>query len=189
MSTITKTVFHTSEQHVEIGTSRIKRDATDLDKLSNWLNQFNPFDATDSRLRSLSHGLVAVPGDGINCDDSEAIGRNIQKRLDNQVMSEVTVDNQIMYINPSILFMRLVVLIEREDDIEKYFGCELSPEPMVLFKNNFMRHQDKSSLAATLKSKAQTTTNKKKKRKINVCFKECQLCPGWGALLHSLVEG
>ena len=113
-----------------------------------------------------------MPSDGINCDDAEVIGRAIQESLDNKIMTEVSiprkqqiknlvhlnksivVDNQKVHINPSILFTRLVVIIERETETEKYFNYELTPEPTSLFKYNFMRHPDKSSLAATLKGKA-----------------------------------
>ena len=169
MSAVTKTLFQTSEQHVEIGNSRMRRDADDLQKVCNWFSQFNPFDTSDHRLCSLSGGLVAMPSDGINCDNAEVIGRAIQESLDNKIMTEVSiprkqqiknlvhlnksivVDNQKVHINPSILFMRLVVIIERETETEKYFNYKLTAEPTSLFKCNFMRHPDKSSLAATLK--------------------------------------
>ena len=65
MSAVTKTLIQTSEQHVEIGNSRMRRDADDSQKVCNWFSQFNPFDTSDQRLCSFSSGLVAMPSDGI----------------------------------------------------------------------------------------------------------------------------
>ena len=57
------------------------------------------------------------------------------------------------------------MIIERETETEKYFNYELTPEPTSLIKCNFMRHPDKSSLAATLKGKAEISVKRSKKRK------------------------
>ena len=55
MRTITNTIRETSEQHVELGRSRRNRDLSDLLSLCRWLDQFDPFETGDARLRSLSH--------------------------------------------------------------------------------------------------------------------------------------
>ena len=44
----------------------------------------------------------------------------------------IFVDIQNVHINFSTSFMRLVVLIERETENEKYFNYELTPGPMLL---------------------------------------------------------
>ena len=46
-----------------------------------------------------------------------------------------------------ILFSRLLVIVEREDNLLKYFKYELTPEPTSLFDNGAMRKATKSSLA------------------------------------------
>ena len=51
MRKITKTAHQTSEQHVQLGKSRREKDHQDLQKLYSWLQQFNPFDLHDCRLR------------------------------------------------------------------------------------------------------------------------------------------
>ena len=42
MTTATKLRHKTSEQHVELGSSRSKRDYDDLKKIQNWFNAFEP---------------------------------------------------------------------------------------------------------------------------------------------------
>ena len=70
-----------SEQHVEIGVTRRKRDNDDLRKIYAWFNKHNPFTSNNS-LRSLSSGLTAIENDNMNCDDAESVGKNIHGGLD-----------------------------------------------------------------------------------------------------------
>ena len=49
-----------------------------------------------------------------------------------------------------VLFTRLSALAGREDNVEKYFEYELTPYPMSLFKDGFMRKPDKASLRNVL---------------------------------------
>ena len=91
MRTVTETNRQTSEQHVELGVSRSRRDHADLMKVYEWLQQFNPFDTGDNRLRSLTSGLAAKDGDGINCDRAEVVGRSLQENLDKLSMDEAKV--------------------------------------------------------------------------------------------------
>ena len=55
-----------------------------------------------------------------------------------------------MYIDPSILFNRLTILMERKEKIDDYFQYELTPLPTSLFKDSVMRKTKKSSLATYL---------------------------------------
>ena len=83
MSDLTGLLHKTSEQHTELGQSRIKRDNADLQKIIHWFCWHDPFSVDDPSLRSLSTGLTAINEDGINCDDADSVGRSIQKKLDN----------------------------------------------------------------------------------------------------------
>ena len=49
--------------------------------------------------------------------------------------SAVNIENEQVYVNPSILFTRLTAVAQREDDIESYFMYEMSPYPPSLFKD------------------------------------------------------
>ena len=81
MTSMTNVKHKTSEQHMELGT-RSNRYFTDLHNIQEWLNQPEPFDLNEPRLRSLSSGLTASDGDGVNCYKTE-VGAHIQKKLDN----------------------------------------------------------------------------------------------------------
>ena len=61
------------EQHVELGKSRHVQDNQDLQKLYSWLQQFNPFDLHNCKLRSLKSSLVAKESERINCYQPEII--------------------------------------------------------------------------------------------------------------------
>ena len=80
----------TSEQHVELGTSRKSRDFIDLVKIIQWLLTFNPFVLTNSNVRYLQSGLSSSKEkDGVNCEDAETFGANIQTKLDNKAFNDI----------------------------------------------------------------------------------------------------
>ena len=137
-------------------------------KFYTWLKQFNSFNVRDNRLRSLNSGLASSDSTSVNCDDAEKVGRNMLVCMDNKSVAEakvktskkvknlltltkgVQLENRTIHVDPTISFLRLIVLIERTDDTEKYFGYELTPYPTALFKDKFMRHPDKAALAEAL---------------------------------------
>ena len=82
MSDFIELQLATSEQHVEMRVSRIKRDFEDINKMITWLQNHNPFDDTDPSLRSLSSGQASNEKDGINCDIAEDVGIIMQKKMD-----------------------------------------------------------------------------------------------------------
>ena len=88
---ITNLKHKTSEQHVELGISRSKRDFEDRNRIQEWFNQHEPFDLSENRLRSLSSGLTATDGDGVNCDKTEEVGSKIQGQLDNVCVIEASI--------------------------------------------------------------------------------------------------
>ena len=73
-------------------------------------------------------------------------------------MKSVDVDSSLVFIDPTILFMRLIVLVERSDSNIKYFGSDLTLYRLVLFKDHFKRrpvgsYPEASMLADNLKTK------------------------------------
>ena len=124
----------------------------------------------DSRLRSLSCGATASDGDGINCDETDVVGAEIMKGINDLKWSEIhmkkssqvkiliclqkqcCVGKKPLNIDSNTLFHRLIVLVERTADIPRCFEYELSPVPSSLFKDNYMRKADKASLARHLTS-------------------------------------
>ena len=142
----------------------------------NWLAQFNPFSIKDGRLISLSTGLATDKEDKINCDEAEKVGRSLHLSLATVAVvaavvvrsllclsKGVTIKNEIVHIDPTVLFMRLIVLIERAEDMSDYFNYALAPIPCSLFKDNFMRHPNKSQLGEILVAKCQEISTGKKR--------------------------
>ena len=108
--------------------------------------------------------MTAKEGDGVNCDSAEEVGLAIHRKMDNIAFtdakisksdhvkplaflySNIKVGKKDTYINPLTLFTRLVAMVQREDDIEKYFEYELSTLPLSLFEDGMMRKADKPQL-------------------------------------------
>ena len=182
MTMVTGKKHSTSDQHVEIGASRATRDFKDLMKITDWLEQNNPFQRELEKLYSLATGLTADESDGINCYDAEIVGFNIQKSLDKSSVVEasikrreqvktlqhlkkgITIENQVIHIDPSMLFTRLIVLLERSERMEDYFQFELTPMPTSLFKDGMMRKSNKAALAAHLTGEGRIEKAKRKRK-------------------------
>ena len=169
MTTLTNMKMKTSEQHVDLSSSRRKRDKEDGLKFTTWLEESNPFTYEDKHLHSLSTGIVSIEGkDNVNCERAEGLGLIIQKELDNTSLSSASIKrkhqikpldtllntvkvNEVkVYLNATTLFTRLAAIAKREDDEERYFSHELTTEPMALFKNGLMRKPDKAALRKVL---------------------------------------
>ena len=48
-----------------------------------WFRSHDPFYGNVPHLRSLASGFASSEGDGINCDETEKVGSEIQRSLDN----------------------------------------------------------------------------------------------------------
>ena len=191
MTTMTGAIHKTSEQHIEVGTARSTRDYNDLIKLYNWLCTNTPFKREQPQLFSLSTGHTSDGTDGVNCDDAERVGFQVQQGLDHVTMIDATikrnlgiqtlqhlkkkiiVDKEQIYIDSDILFTRLIVLTERSEKMADYFNYELSPEPTSLFKDSMMRKPNKSTLATYLID----SYDKKKRRLDETEIDSIDACP------------
>ena len=78
---------------------------------------------------------------------SKIVVRKKIKTLVN-LTKDVDVDSSLVFIDPTLLVMRLIVHVDRSGSNTKYFGLYLTPCPTALFTNHFMRHPKKSGLAA-----------------------------------------
>ena len=179
---LTRNIRQHSEHHVKLGQSRHMRDFEDLIKFYTWLKQFNLFNVRDNRLRSLNCGLAASDSAIVNCDEAEKVGRNMLVCMDNKSVADSKVEtskkvktlitltkgvqlkNTKIHVDPTILFLCLIVLIERTDDTEKYFGYELKPYPTALFKDNFMRHPNRAALVEALLNYKKISKIKQKRK-------------------------
>ena len=198
MTTLTGLNHDTSDQHIDLGSSRSNRDFHDLNNIQQWFDQHEPFDLTEERLRSLSSGLIAADDDCINCDKVEEIVAKIQEQLDNlsipvasirrkdriqalnHLYPAIQIDKHKVHFNPSILFTQLTAIVQREEDIKLFFAYELTAIPTTLFKDGFMRKPVKSQLAQYLTLNVQSANEPS--------IKTLQVIDG-GALLHRIKWG
>lgn len=195
MTTATNHGHLTSLQHVELGTSRQQRDVTDLGKVKEWFDENDPFDVHKPKLQSLSSNLIA--DENVNCDQIMAVGRRVQTSLDGMNFAEarikrsevktlaslknvVKIRDQRVNINPTLLFMRLVVIAERNENIQSYFEHELTAVPTSLFVDTMMRKPNKASLIQTLLGK-----NSQKVQEGNITVTQHHVVDG-GALLRKV---
>ena len=85
-----------SHQHVEVGEVRRLHDLRDMNKCFDWFHSHDPFDGNVSQLRSLSSRLAASMGHGINCDETETAGSDIQRSLDSVYVRHATIRRRYM---------------------------------------------------------------------------------------------
>jgi hypothetical protein len=162
--------IRTSEQHVDLSSARKGRDLTDLDKLLDWFDDHNPFVCNSSDLSSMSTGLTAEEGDGVNCDITEEVGSKLQSKMDSVSYNGAKIKRseqiktlqdlqpgvrvgrkKTLHIDPAILFSRCSAISQRiSENMEQYFQWEMCVDPPSLFKDNFMRKPVKSDLADAL---------------------------------------
>ena len=114
--------------------------------------------------------LTAADDDGVKCDQTEQVRAKIHKQLDkmhvkdasikrnDQVQSldhlypDIQVDKQKVHINPTLLFSRLIAIVQREKDMAPFFNYEFTTIPTSLFKDNSLQKTDKAQLARDLKN-------------------------------------
>ena len=86
MTTITNSEHRTSEQHVDLRTSRSHRNFRDLSKIQEWFNHHEPFNLSEHKLRYLSSGLATTDGNGINCHNTKRLEEKF-KNISTTLMS------------------------------------------------------------------------------------------------------
>ena len=68
----------------------------------------------------------------------------------NHLQPGIQINNKKYHIDPTILFSRLIAIVQREEDITQYFKYELIAFPTSLFKDAGMRKMQKSQLAKAI---------------------------------------
>ena len=104
-------------------------------------------------MRNLFTGLTAKTDNQINCDQADEIGKIINEKLDGISFSNflikpneqiksleelkvgVKLEKETIYVDPSVLFSRLLLMIEREQRMIEYFHDELAPVTASLFED------------------------------------------------------
>ncbi len=83
------TDFKTSEQHKEVGKSRLVRDEKDATSLYAFLQERNPFGDSDTSLRNIETGVTADCK--VNVDDAKKIGNSILNDMTNSSINRVLI--------------------------------------------------------------------------------------------------
>ena len=67
----------------------------------------------------------------------------------------VKINGENVHVDPNALFLRLVILLERQEDVTPFFKFELTPFPTALFKSFLMMKTNKAALKHYLTSDIQ----------------------------------
>ena len=83
--------------------------------------------------------------DGISFSNSSVKRKEQIKSLE-ELNVGLKLDKETIYVDPSVLFSRLLLMIEREQRMIEYFRYELTPVPTSLFEDGMMRKPANSLL-------------------------------------------
>ena len=161
---LTSVALKTSEQHKDSSITRQKRDSEDSEKIFSFLEGRSPFDA--SGLQNIVTGISA--GANVNVQHAKRIGEGILngmtgkgvlqhsfKRKDQAVTfcskTSITIGDDIVHIDPFLLFQRLVIIGSQENDLANVLCYELSGFPPALFESkDMLLEADKPNLARAI---------------------------------------
>lgn len=152
-----------SYQHIELRESRIGKDEENVQTFVEWLHQHSPFIVTEG-LVSLSTGMVAP--EHINCYKAKDIGKKMmEESLKNKdtfgelkvqrnkrvkpmssTIASVRVDDDIIHVDSTQLFQRIICTVKVPQELEDSFSYELATVPLSIFDEaGLMRKTRKSA--------------------------------------------
>lgn len=137
------------------------RDNEDTGKILQWFLSHPPF-SENMEIMSLATGMT---GDGkINCYKSYDIGLECMSAITGQTFSDiklkckncvlhlatinssVTIREDIVPVDTTLLFQRIIHTLDSADDLQEYFEYELTPMPPALFTEQGMRKTNKAAV-------------------------------------------
>ena len=198
MHDFTNLTYTTSPQHKDSTEARIKRDASDLEKIRIKLAACSPF-TSDAIVRNFVNGIVAGPH--VKVHDFESVGNKIiediirksaftykfkrkdrAKTLGNMSAVMIAPDRTI---DPALLFQRFLVVSRSGDlSLEEVLTYERSPYPPALFETrNILRKADKPQLAQASRDHAADLLSESVMN--SIAKTDCYVLDG-GSLLHRL---
>ena len=165
MQELTSVSYQTSDQHKEIYVARQKKDMTDTNELLSFLTTRSPFHESPA-LRSIVTGVTCDASVNVEC--AREVGNKILKSMVGNIVQEysfkkkeqavtlstssaVKIKDEVIHIDPQLLFQRLVTVGDRTDNLAEIFQYELCSYPPALFENKSTpRLANKASLGDTL---------------------------------------
>ena len=67
-----------------------------MNKFLDWFRSHDPFDGNVPQLRSPASGLASSGDDGINCDETQKLGSDIQRSLESVYVRNATIKRRQM---------------------------------------------------------------------------------------------
>ncbi|KAK3928234.1 Fat-like cadherin-related tumor suppressor-like protein [Frankliniella fusca] len=158
----------TSEQHVELRVGRQERDCRDLKKFCNWLKKYNPFidwGRDNQRVVCLHTGQLGAAQ--VNCNEAVAVGTALMEKMYGKDFEQsLQLKGRVIPLSKVPLstgapphkakdapdqksqfyFNKMVTLDLTQDDLKRFFTCELSDMPPALFDDGLMRSNNKAKL-------------------------------------------
>ena len=131
-----KIYLQRSHQHVDASDARVQKDAEDVRKLKEFLEQHNPFPSND-KIMSISSGVFG--NDSIDCHLAFGKGLATMNKINGKNFKELTltkkdkvtsllafsskikINNEEVTIDPLLLFQRISVMKKSDEEFQKYF--------------------------------------------------------------------
>ena len=111
MGNLTQQRHRSSEQHVELGSSSIKRDTSDLKRLIEWFDAHEPFDPQHPLLQSIASEITALDEGGVNCDEAETVGFLIQEKLNGTCIENASIKRKDHVETLGSLELKLIIIL------------------------------------------------------------------------------
>lgn len=162
MQQLTGVNYLSSEQHKDVTNARQNKDAEDTSRLLETLKEWDPF-APDPSLRSISSGVLA--NGMVNVDNAKQIGKSILNDMKGKSVGDYTfhhkdraitlasgssirVHGQKVQVDLQLLFKRLTVFADKQEDPKYLFEFEVCSHPASLYESpSFPRKANKPALA------------------------------------------
>lgn len=141
--------FHTSDQHKDLSISRQRRDTADTLTILSELAVHSPFSGYED-LQNILNGMSAISGS--NADRAKQVGDEILASMSGQSvigytfrrkLQAITMDakdslkvakDEVVQIDPQLLFQRLIITGTQEGQLKEAFRYELCSYPPSLFE-------------------------------------------------------
>ena len=165
MQEFTGVSYTTSDQHKDVSKTRQERDMADTLEVFEYLTPSSPFGGF-STLHSIASGITADAT--VNCDCAQQVGGKVLEGMVGKTTAQhtfkkkdqvcslsnsntINVIDEVIHIDPQLLFQRLVTAGQCKDNLAEVFLYELFSDPPALLENNFTpREARKATLADAL---------------------------------------
>ena len=162
MQELTGVQYNSGEQNKDMSKARQQRDMKDSITVLTALDQRNPF-TSGPDLKNIMNGLNASKS--VNVDDAKVLGETILTSMTGKLVEDYSfkrgaqavtfasksalgADNEVVQMDPQLLFQRLILACNNSSDMEEVFCYELCSYPTALFDSPLMLRQPQKPVLA-----------------------------------------